>query len=91
MIILVCGIIAIWLFILIVIDQQVHVLLVATLGCYKKTCHQFFADVGLPILLWQSGLFRCILKGQVLLFEILICFVRRLFLSTLIFIAGFFL
>lgn len=59
------------------------------LGCYKKPCHQLLADVNLPILLWQSGLFRCILKGQVLLFEMLICFVRRLFLSTLIFIEAF--
>lgn len=37
---------------------------------------------------WQSGLFMYMIKGQVLLFEILICFFRRLFLSALIFIVA---
>lgn len=43
------------------------------------SCHQLYADVGLSVLPLQLGLFRCAIKGWVLLLEILICAFRKLF------------
>lgn len=65
------------LFFLLAINQQVHIFLLAISGILWKVRSSVICWC--PIFPWKSGLLWCKLKGWVLIFEILICFIGTLF------------